>query len=124
MDGAHNPNGAEALRKALDKYYPNQPVHFVFGMMGDKDMSGVIKTLIKDNDVVYTVRADQGARAAEAADLAKLVGSNAVAETDLATAYSTALSEAGEGGIICVCGSLYLVGEFKKLLLADKSKMN
>lgn len=124
LDGAHNPNGAEALRKALDKYYPQQPVHFVFGMMGDKDMSGVIKTLIKDNDVVYTVRADQGARAAEAADLAKLVGSNAVAETDLATAYSTALSEADEGGVICVCGSLYLVGEFKKLLLADKNKMN
>ena len=92
--------------------------------MGDKDMSGVINTLIKDNDVVYTVRADQGARAAEAADLAKLVGSNAVAETDLATAYSTALSAAGEGGVICVCGSLYLVGEFKKLLLADKNKMN
>ena len=22
LDGAHNPNGAEALRKALDKYYP------------------------------------------------------------------------------------------------------
>lgn len=124
LDGAHNPNGAEALRKALDKYYPGQPVHFVFGMMGDKDMSGVIKILIKAEDVVYTVRADQGARAAEADALAQLVGANAIPVKDLAEAYGTALREAGPEGIVCVCGSLYLVGEFKKMLLEDKSQLH
>ena len=124
LDGAHNPDGAKALRNALDKYYPGKQVQFVFGMMGDKDMSGVIKTLIKQDDVVYTVRADEGARAAEAADLAKLVGSNAVAEADLATAYDAAIRNAGADGVVCVCGSLYLVGEFKKMLLADKRGMN
>lgn len=124
LDGAHNPDGAKALRNALDKYYPGKQVQFVFGMMGDKDMSGVIKTLIKQDDVVYTVRADEGARAAEAADLAKLVGSNAVAEADLATAYDAAIRGAGIDGVVCVCGSLYLVGEFKKMLLADKRAMN
>ena len=124
LDGAHNPDGAKALRNALDKYYPGKQVQFVFGMMGDKDMSGVIKTLIKQDDVVYTVRADEGARAAEAADLAKLVGRNAVAEADLATAYDAAIRGAGTDGVVCVCGSLYLVGEFKKMLLADKRGMN
>lgn len=124
LDGAHNPNGAEALRKALDKYYPGQKVHFVFGMMGDKDMSGVIKLLIHADDVVYTVRADQGPRAAAAADLAKLVGGNAIPVDGLAEAYSKALQEAGRDGIVCVCGSLYLVGEFKKMLLEQRSQMN
>lgn len=124
LDGAHNHDGAKALRNALDKYYPGKQVQFVFGMMGDKDMSGVIKTLINQDDVVYTVRADEGARAAEAADLAKLVGSNAVAEANLATAYDAAIRGAGTDGVVCVCGSLYLVGEFKKMLLADKCRMN
>ena len=124
LDGAHNPDGAKALRNALDKYYPGKQVQFVFGMMGDKDMSGVIKTLINQDDVVYTVRADEGARAAEAADLAKLVGSNAVAEANLATAYDAAIRGAGTDGVVCVCGSLYLVGEFKKMLLADKCRKN
>lgn len=124
LDGAHNPDGAKALRNALDKYYPGKQVQFVFGMMGDKDMSGVIKTLINQDDVVYTVRADEGARAAEATDLAKLVGSNAVAEANLATAYDAAIRGAGTDGVVCVCGSLYLVGEFKKMLLADKCRMN
>lgn len=124
LDGAHNPNGAEALRKALDKYYPGQKIHFVFGMMGDKDMSGVIKTLIKGEDVVYAVRADSGTRAAEAEDLAKLVGSNAIAMESLAAAYEAAIAAAGAEGVVVVCGSLYLVGEFKKLLLEQKEKLN
>ena len=124
LDGAHNPNGAEALRRALDKYYPGQRVHFVFGMMGDKDMSGVIKTLIHGDDVVYTVRADQGYRAAEADALAKLVGQNAIPVEDLAQAYEQAIAGAGTDGVVCVCGSLYLVGEFKKMLIEQREKMN
>ncbi len=120
LDGAHNPDGALALRKALDKFYPGKPVHFVFGMMGDKDMTNVIKTLIKPCDTVYTVRADSGARAAEADALAKLVGSNAAPETDLQTAYHKAMAQAGADGVVCVCGSLYLVGEFKAMLQKEK----
>ena len=125
LDGAHNPDGAKALRSALDKYYPGQKVHFVFGMMGDKDMSGVIKTLIHNDDVVYTVRADGGPRAAEAEALAELVGANAIPMDSLAEAYHKAAAEAGKDGIICVCGSLYLVGEFKKVLFEEeKNKLN
>lgn len=125
LDGAHNPDGAKALRSALDKYYPGQKLHFVFGMMGDKDMSGVIKTLIHNDDVVYTVRADGGSRAAEAEALAELVGANAIPMNSLAEAYHKAAAEAGKDGIICVCGSLYLVGEFKKVLLEEeRNKLN
>lgn len=125
LDGAHNPDGAKALRSALDKYYPGQKVHFVFGMMGDKDMSGVIKTLIHNNDVVYTVRADGGSRAAEAEALAELVGANAIPMNSLAEAYHKAADQAGKDGIICICGSLYLVGEFKKVLLEEeRNKLN
>ena len=112
------------MRKALNKYYPGQQVHFVFGMMGDKDMSGVIKTLIQGNDVVYTVRADPGYRAAEAVDLAKLVGPNAIPMEDLGKAYEAAIEGAGTDGVVCVCGSLYLVGDFKKMRLEQRSKMN
>ncbi len=125
LDGAHNPDGAKALRSALDKYYPGQKVHFVFGMMGDKDMSGVIKTLIHNDDVVYTVRADGGSRAAEAEALSELVGANAIPMNSLAEAYHKAADQAGKDGIICVCGSLYLVGEFKKVLLEEeRNKLN
>jgi dihydrofolate synthase/folylpolyglutamate synthase len=115
LDGAHNPDGARVLRQALDKYYPGKQIYFVFGMMADKDMKKVIATLIRPMDMVYTVRADSGTRAAEAADLAKLVGKNAVAKPDVSSAYAEAIQAAGQDGVVCVCGSLYLVGTFKSL---------
>ena len=52
LDGAHNPAGADALRNALDKYYPQQKRTFVFGMMGDKDMKRVIGKLFRPMDTV------------------------------------------------------------------------
>lgn len=122
LDGAHNPDGALALRKALDKYYPGKPVQFVFGMMGDKDMSGVIKTLITDKDTVHAVRVGNGERAAAAETLTALIGGNAVAENELMAAYGKALKSAGTDGVVCVCGSLYLVGEFKGLLEQEKEQ--
>ena len=117
LDGAHNPAGAAVLRAALDKYYSGKKICFIFGMMGDKDISQVITTLFRKEDTVYTVRADEGTRAAEPEALAEQIGPQAKAMHDLAAAYKTALAEVGEDGLVCVCGSLYLVGTFKKMLL-------
>lgn len=121
LDGAHNPAGAAALRKALDKYYADQKRIFVFGMMGDKDMTNVIKTLIRPFDMVYAVRADSGDRAAAAEELAGLIGPQALAVDSVAAAYEAAVNEAGEDGVVCVCGSLYLVGSFKEMLAQTKA---
>ncbi|WP_455655260.1 bifunctional folylpolyglutamate synthase/dihydrofolate synthase [Phascolarctobacterium sp.] len=121
LDGAHNPAGAEALRKALDKYYPEGKRIFVLGMMGDKDMTGVISRLIRPMDIVYTVKADDGARAAAAEELAGLVGVQALAMSRLADAYEAAVSRADSDSVVCICGSLYLVGNFKNLLLNVKA---
>ena len=117
LDGAHNPAGAAVLRAALDKYYRGKKICFIFGMMGDKDISQVITTLFRKEDTIYTVRADEGTRAAEPEALAEQIGSRAKAMHDLSAAYKTALTEVGEDGLVCVCGSLYLVGTFKKMLL-------
>lgn len=121
LDGAHNPAGAEALRKALDKYYPEGKRIFVLGMMGDKDMTGVISRLIRPMDIVYTVKADDGARAAAAEELAGFVGVQALAMSSLADAYEAAVSRADSDSVVCICGSLYLVGNFKNLLLNVKA---
>lgn len=122
LDGAHNPNGATALREALDKYYPGSRVHFVFGMMGDKATGEVMEILFRPRDRVYAVRADASKRAAEAEDLAgraRSKGFTAEAYGSLALAYDTAKKNAlaaVSSDIVCVCGSLYMIGEFKKCL--------
>ncbi|MCD8174844.1 MAG: bifunctional folylpolyglutamate synthase/dihydrofolate synthase [Phascolarctobacterium sp.] len=123
LDGAHNPDGAVALRNALDKYYPGQSIVFIFGMMHDKDIDGVIKTLIKFKDIVYTVRVgNAGSRAATAEMLADSIGKQATATERLGAAFKSAVAAAGTNGVVCVCGSLYLVGEFKTMLLQEKKQ--
>ena len=124
LDGAHNPNGAEALRKALDKFYPNQKRVFVIGMMGDKDMQHVLHTIVRPMDLVYTVPADGGERAAKPQELANIIGANAAPRSDVYEAYLEALNEAGSGGVVVICGSLYLVGTFKTRLMEEKARCN
>ena len=53
IDGAHNPNGAKALRESLDEYDKNQKRRFVFGCLKNKDYPQMLKTLIKEGDEVY-----------------------------------------------------------------------
>lgn len=124
LDGAHNPNGAEALRKALDKYYPTQKRVFVIGMMSDKDMQQVLHTIVRPMDLAYTVPADSGERAAKPDVLAGIIGANAAPCKDVYEAYLKAVQEAGEDGVVVICGSLYLVGTFKGRLLAEKARCN
>ncbi len=115
LDGAHNPEGAKALRAALDKYYAGQPLHFVFGMMSDKAINEVAAILFKQRDKVNTVLADKGPRAASAQQLAKIVGDKAIAYESIEEAYKAARQAAGKNGIVCICGSLYLLGTFKAI---------
>ena len=71
-------------------------------------------------DTVYTVKADEGGRAASAEELASLIGNQAEAMNSLASAYEAAVTGADADSVICVCGSLYLVGNFKNMLLKRK----
>lgn len=53
IDGAHNPNGAVALRESLDLYFPDKKHRFVFGCLNTKDYKKMIKILFKKGDEIY-----------------------------------------------------------------------
>ena len=46
MDGAHNSNGVEALKKSLETMYPDEKFHFIMGVMADKDYGEMIRELL------------------------------------------------------------------------------
>ena len=58
IDGAHNPNGIEALKQSLDYYYPNTKKRFIFGCLKNKDYKKMIKTLFEKEDEVYFYKFD------------------------------------------------------------------
>jgi dihydrofolate synthase/folylpolyglutamate synthase len=121
LDGAHNPDGAAALAAALPALYPGRPVELVFGVLADKDHAGMLAALAGSARRVHLAAPDSP-RARAPASYRELAGRSfpAVDEhRDLATALDCARREAGDGALVCVAGSLYLVGEARVLLSAD-----
>ena len=45
VDGAHNPNGVEALVDTIRAYFPDQKINFVMGVMKDKDYHTMLRLI-------------------------------------------------------------------------------
>ncbi|HVF55323.1 MAG TPA: Mur ligase family protein [Pyrinomonadaceae bacterium] len=119
FDGAHNPAGARALRDYLDEFV-GAPVTLVFGAMRDKELAELGAILFPAAEHLVLTQADNP-RSATVEELIRAVPVPASSSTitfapSAADALRLARAQTRSGGIICVTGSLYLVGEVKSIL--------
>ena len=116
VDGAHNPAAARVLADYLAdslRSHPSRRVALVLGMMRDKDHRGFVEPLRGLVDEVVLTQADlpRSATAQELrAALVDLFPSLHVAPS-LSEAMTLAKQLAGSEDLVCVTGSLMLVGE-------------
>jgi dihydrofolate synthase/folylpolyglutamate synthase len=115
LDGAHNDGAALALAAALRDEFPRRVLRLVVGMMRDKDAAAFARAIGPLARSVYATMPD-GPRALEAGALASRYGARARAIPLLGDALRTARGEAGPRDVICVTGSLALVGKARTLL--------
>ena len=125
VDGAHNPGGIVELRNSLDSYYPDKQRVFLVGVLQDKDYSSMLKILLRPEDTVVITMPDS--LRAEDPEIVALQAhcKEITAEPDRKTALKKALSLAGQEKLLCITGSLYLIGNIRRLLLdagAEKAK--
>jgi dihydrofolate synthase/folylpolyglutamate synthase len=118
LDGAHNPQGAAALADALPALYPGRPVELVFGVLSDKDHAGMLSALRPAVRRLHVVspRTPRARPAAEVEALARLLGFDADIHAGLDDALACARRGASGRGLVCIAGSLYLVGEARSRL--------
>ncbi|MBQ9979828.1 MAG: folate family ECF transporter S component [Oscillospiraceae bacterium] len=128
IDGAHNPQGAAALKESLEAAFPNKKFRFVMGALADKDYKGAIDTVAHLAERFYTVT-PAGPRALQAEALAEEIKRHGIAATtcnDMMGALTAALNSADENTVVCVFGSLYIMGDaencFENGQLLDVSK--
>ncbi|MDL2345785.1 cyanophycin synthetase, partial [Deinococcus sp. MIMF12] len=115
LDGAHNPAGAQALAAALGELGAGAlPV--IFGAASGKDVAGVAAALREIASEVILTRAQLSPRAVPPAELAP---SFAGLPLRLADSPREALALLPDGEMAVVCGSLYLIGEVRPLLLGE-----
>ena len=117
LDGAHNPEGAEALAKTCGALFGGKRVLIVTAMMKDKDIDGILSAFAKAADgFIFTKTEDL--RSAEPETLAERAAAfGAVGETSggAGEAVNKAL-EAADFDVIIFAGSLYLIGEVRRIL--------
>jgi len=119
FDGAHNPAAALVLRDYLDEFV-RVPITFIFGAMKDKRLPEMAATLFPKAQFLILTQPDNP-RAAEVKELAAAVPIGyEQARIRKAAAVGEALRIAREltpnHGLICVTGSLYLIGAVQQLL--------
>ena len=121
LDGAHNPAGGLALAEALSDI-PRDRLLLVAGVMGDKDVDGILGPLLPLIGHAFAV-APALERALPSGRLAAFLSNSGISCRDagsVAAGLSMAREAAGSGDLILVCGSLFTVGEARGYLLAKR----
>ena len=118
LDGGHNPQCMEALADSLAKLYPEKKIWFLTGVLADKDYPDMFRHILPLAKGFITITPDSP-RAMSAQDLADYLrsfGKETVPCDSTAQALEQAMAIAGEDDVVCVCGSLYTIGEIRHLL--------
>lgn len=112
IDGAHNPQGVDALVQYVDEYLADRKRVLLSGVLADKlqpEMLGQMVHIARD---IVTVTPDTP-RAMSAEDYAAHLnaqGGTATAAASLSEGLNLALQMAGEDGVVIAAGSLYFAG--------------
>lgn len=118
LDGAHNPAASVALSRYLEDFlagHPHARVILVWGMMRDKDHRAFIAPLLPLVSEIVLTQAGL-ARSATVGELRQSLTEwpKPVSEVPLpAEALQSAKERASSGDLICVAGSLMLLGDIK-----------
>lgn len=116
VDGAHNPAGAAALRRTLDEVFPGEKIVFVLGVLRDKEVGLVARTIVTPRDACVVVLAPSPRAAATDAIAREITTAHVEECPDIAAALTRAQALAGPAGVVCACGSLYVAGAVLGLL--------
>lgn len=116
IDGAHNPNGATALRQSLDKYFPTGKRTFIFGALADKNFDEMIKILFRADDFVI-VTPPNSKRAAKVEILCEKLTSYGIKNIGVENLLDALKKFLHSDSLKIAAGSLYLIGDVRTQIL-------
>lgn len=117
IDGAHNEAGAQALQETMAQHFAGKKILLVAGILADKEIDSIVKFLTKITDHIIVTEPDNPRKLA-AEKLAEHVaefGAAAEAVSDVEAAVHRAKELADGYDVILFAGSLYLIGDVRRL---------
>jgi dihydrofolate synthase/folylpolyglutamate synthase len=122
LDGAHNSHAVRRLVEALDKYYPGQKFHCVFGALRDKDVSEMLKLMASHVSHWHITRTPYP-RFRELEDLQgelEKLGLRVASAGEFSKQYLDDVRAAtADGSPVLITGSLYMIGAAIQALKDD-----
>ncbi len=119
LDSAHNGESGRWLRENIQTLFPQRPLVLVYGSKANKDIDSTIGELIPMADYLVLTRSAYPATVDpdELIDFARHAGFAGPIEAiaDLSATIERAKELAGSGGLVCITGSMFIVGEVRTL---------
>ena len=124
LDGAHNPDGAEALRIALLEEFPTAKPAMIFGVFRDKDSTSMCHSLapLAGRILLTPVHSERSEDPSKLVDAC--LESNPRAPIEVCQSLTDALQKVTDAPFVVIAGSLYLVGEAMELLHLTRASGN
>ena len=116
IDGGHNIDGIRALKKSLA--HEGKNIILVLAMMKDKSYEVCIHTIAAAAKYIVATELpmERSLTAEEIKRICDNTETECIAEPNIERAIDTASDMAGDTGLVCICGSLYLAGEAERIL--------
>lgn len=124
VDGSHNMPGMTATVESIKTIFDGKKVMIIMGVLQDKEYEQMVDVIMPLADSFITVAPDnpRALQADKLAEIIKAKGKTAVAFDELKEAIIYAMDAAREKGLpVCAIGSLYLVGDVKKIVRIQKN---
>jgi len=118
LDVAHNPDGMAALVNGLAEAFVFDDLVVVVGILADKDYRGMLAELAR-LPCTLVITQPQSARSVAPSDLGETaaeLGLDHEIVSEVGAAMDAAIGSAGQGRLVCVTGSHYVVGEARRAL--------
>ena len=119
LDGAHSPASAEALRDTIREVFRYERLILVAGFMRDKDLRGIGEILCPMADTIIATEMRDNPRAAGADEVVRTwsdIGGDLRVSSSVGDAIARAKSVASSDDLICITGSMILIGEAMQAL--------
>ena len=117
IDGAHNEAGAQALQETMAQHFAGKKILLVAGILADKEIDSIVKFLTKITDHIIVTEPDNPRKLAaeKLAEHVAAVGVAAEVGSDVEAAVHRAKELADDYDVILFAGSLYLIGDVRRL---------
>ena len=118
IDGAHNIQGIKTLSRNIKNYFKYENLYLILGILADKDVEEMIKIITPMAKKVYSVTPNsiRGELAESLKDEVSKFNKNCKAFDKYEEAYLEALNDASEKDLILASGSLYMIGDMRKII--------